>query len=120
MKSELIVSLEGVELKGNHGIYDFEKQNGNTFVVDIRVRTSIDPTSIESIHETVNYERLYEIVEEEMKIEADLLEEVATRIGRKILKSSLTVAGVEISLAKQNPPIKGKCKSAKITVRMYR
>jgi len=120
MKSELIVALEGVELEAYHGLYDFEKKNGNIFIVDLRVKTQIDPTSVDSIHQTVNYERLYEIVEEEMKIPADLLEEVATRIGRKVLNSSIVVSGVEVSLAKQNPPIKGKCKTAKITVRLKR
>jgi dihydroneopterin aldolase len=53
------VALEGLEFQAYHGVYDFERQAGNTFEVDIIVDTDFSGISEnDNIVNTVDYEQL--------------------------------------------------------------
>ena len=52
-------------------------------------------------------QHLNKIVKEEMSVSSKLLEHVAQRIIDRVLKQFSEVKRIEVSVAKQNPPIGG-------------
>lgn len=106
-----IVSLQGLEFKAYHGFYDEERKIGNTFIVDVNVELKTFDSSDDNIYDTVNYEDIYTIVEEEMSKTCKLIETVAYNIIQRI-KEIENIVTTSVKLAKKNPPIKGKCDMA--------
>lgn len=111
-----IVALEGLEFKAYHGFYDEERKIGNTFIVDVKVELKSFDSADDNIHDTVNYEDIYDIVNEEMAKTCKLIETVAFNIIERIKKFDHIVAA-SIKLAKMNPPIKGKVNRAVVEMR---
>lgn len=112
-----IVSLEGMEFHAFHGYYDYEREDGNDFVVDVHVTTDFSAAAeTDDLSGTVNYEKIYEIVKAEMDIPTKLLERLAQRMIDKLLYAFVHVEKVEVIIAKKNPPIEGKIKQSKITM----
>jgi 7,8-dihydroneopterin aldolase/epimerase/oxygenase len=107
--------LEGIEFKAFHGVYEQERKEGNTFVVDLKVITDFSKSAItDNLADTVDYGALYLIVKQEMEIPSNLLEHVAKRILDKILDYSEAILAIEITISKLNPPIEGKAKRSAV------
>ena len=112
-----IVSLEGIEFYAFHGFYEYERKEGNDFVVDVHVSTDFSTAAgTDDLSGTVNYEGIYQIVKEEMAISTKLLERLAQRMVDRIQQSFIKVKKIEISVAKKNPPVGGKVDQSRITM----
>ena len=62
------ITLEGIEFFAYHGYYQEERKTGNRYSVDISVEANLEQAAEEdSLKETVNYEKLYRMVSEEMQ-----------------------------------------------------
>lgn len=110
-----IVSLEGMEFHAFHGYYDYEREQGNDFVIDVHVTTDFDAAAqTDELSGTVNYETIYQIVNEEMQESTKLLERLAQRMITRMLQEFDTATSIEISIAKKNPPIEGQIKQSRI------
>lgn len=111
------VALKGLQFKAYHGYYDEEREKGNQFEVDITVKTNfIEAAKNDDLEKAVNYEVLYAIIKDEMQVSAALLENVVLRIADRVLGEIEQVQEVKVSLAKLNPPIKGACREARVTI----
>ena len=78
-----IISLNGLEFNSKIGLFDLEKENGNTFIVNV----SIDIDKIiydDTIEGTVDYSNLFSIIDREMSKEYNLIETVAHRISSNV------------------------------------
>ena len=108
------VLLEGMEFYARHGYYEEERKIGNKYSVDVTLELDLN-NAAESDHldDTVNYEKVYELVSEVMSVDAMLLEHLA---GKMItaLKSLPRVEKVMVRVSKYNPPIKGLCHRATV------
>ncbi len=106
------VSLLELKYHARHGLYAFEKEQGNDFVLSISVAFNVPNNhNFEQLEQTYNYELLAQIAQKHMDNPTDLLETVCQRIAEEI-KVTNTLEGLEkivISLAKQNPPIGVEC-----------
>jgi dihydroneopterin aldolase len=112
-----IISLEGLEFFAYHGVHDFEKEQGNSFIVDVEVQ--VDVTEAEKTDElsgTIDYEQLFKIISEEMDIRSKLLEHVSSRICNAVLKNWDQIEKVDVRIGKLNPPIGAVCKMSSVTV----
>ena len=101
------ISLSGLEFKSKIGLFDFEKENGNTFIVNV----SIDVDKItydDSIEGTVDYSNLFSIIDREMSKEYNLIETVAHRISNNIHSQIKNIKLCRLEIIKKNPPIEGK------------
>lgn len=115
------ISLEGLRFKAYHGYYDEERAKGNQFEVDITVTTNFTlAATSDDLAGTVDYERLYAIVAEEMTRTAKLLEHVVGAITNRVLDELSAVESVEVRLAKFDPPIGGVCKRAVVSLQKNR
>lgn len=102
----MIIRLCDIQCHAYHGVLEEEKEKGNTFRVNITV--DIDaPIGIDSddIQDTMDYRRLCDIVEAEMRIPSDLIEHVAWRIKRSILAAFPLANEVRVRVAKMAPPM---------------
>jgi dihydroneopterin aldolase len=111
------VSLHGAEFFARHGFYPEEQLLGSKFVLDIDVEfhTGTDLTG-DHIADTVNYEQLYTIAEEEMRHTRKLLEAIAQAIANKIRTAHPYVDKIRVEVKKLNPPLKGQVAYSSVTV----
>ena len=115
------ISLKGLKFKAYHGYYDVERERGNRFEVDITVKTNFQKAAAsDELSLTVDYEDLYRIISEEMAGSSKLLEHVVKAIVDRIMSELTGIKWVEVVLAKLNPPIKGECERAVVSLKQYK
>ncbi len=110
------VGLRGVEFYAFHGYYEEERKAGNTFIVDLEVELKTFDSSDDNINDTVNYEKLYSICEEEMKNTQKLLETVVLNILTNIKNRYEKVISAKVKLEKLAPQLGGKVEKAVVTM----
>lgn len=111
------VALEGMEFYARHGYYEEERVIGNKFSVDVYLDLDFSEAALnDRLEGTVNYEKVYEIVQEVMATEANLLEYLAGKMIRTLKESFQQVTRVEVQISKYNPPIKGLCQKAVVSM----
>jgi len=112
-----IISLEGLEFFAYHGVHDFEKEQGNSFIVDVEVELDVSKAEqTDELSGTVDYEKVFDIVSKEMAVRSKLLEHVSSRICNAILKNWQQIEHVKVRIGKMNPPIGAVCKMSAVTV----
>ena len=102
------IYLKNIRLYAFHGCMDEEEKIGSDYVVNLTIDADLNLSSqSDNLKDTVDYVSLHAIVKEEMSIRSKLLEKVADRILKRILKDHLSVILVKVKVAKINPPIGG-------------
>lgn len=109
------VSLNGLEIQARIGVYDFEREEDRPFRVDasIEMPASIQEEAV-ALNDTLNYETLLSIIQEEIKLPELLLETVANRIVLKAKHAFPSATGMTIHIQKKNPPLKAKVDSSSV------
>ena len=112
-----IISLEGVEVIAPIGYYEQERINKNTFIIDISVEIEVADNSIDDeIRNTLDYERLSDIISCEMEKECKLMEDAAQRILNGMISIDSTASRILIVILKLNPPLAAMVANSKITL----
>lgn len=106
------VSIKGAEFFAHHGFYEEERLTGNTFIIDAEVELKSFDSSDDNIHDTVNYEKLFEICAAEMDNTQKLLETVVFNIITKFNSSFSNITGGKVKLSKLGPQLGGKVEKA--------
>ena len=116
------ISLKGIKFNAYHGVYEEERKKGNSFEVDVTVTTDFSTEALtdDSLMGTLDYEEIYRCVAEEMESSSYLLEHVAYRIAKRLLKEFSLIHDVEIKVSKFNPPIGGPCEKTEVTLSLDR
>ena len=112
------VSLKGMKFYAFHGYYEFERRVGHNFILDVETILDISEDPNEQIENTVNYETIYEICDHFMQKKYKLLESVAYDIADRIKSDLPKVKKVRVTLAKLNPPLKGKVARSEIVIEL--
>lgn len=100
------IVLRGLTVRGNHGVFDFEKRDGQDFVVDITVWMDLAPAAAtDDLTATLHYG---ELAEQAAAIIAgpsrDLIETVSAEIADAVIADP-RVDAVEVVLHKPSAPI---------------
>lgn len=91
---------------------------GNKYQVDLLIKLDLNQAAqTDQLSSTLNYETVYRIVSEEMKIPSKLLEHIAQRIITQMYLRFPELDSVEVSVSKHNPPVGGVCKWARVTLK---
>jgi len=98
------IHLKNLKFFSFHGIHDEEKILGNDFVVDVDIKIN-PPDNIDSLHQTINYADVYELVKKRMSIPTPLLETLAKEMADQIHHLDNRVHSIQISVFKMHPPI---------------
>ena len=111
------ILVEGIKLYGYHGCMEEEARVGRSFVVDVEVEADLSKAaSTDKISDTVNYVTIYEIVKEEMKVRANLIEHVGKRIYDHLRKTFPAITKAKVKVTKLNPPINGTVDSVSVVI----
>ncbi len=100
------IVLTGMEFYAYHGVFDEEGKLGARFAVDVELRLSI--TDEDTIRATVDYGRVYGLVEEAVTgTRFKLIEALAGTIAGRLLESEELVDSVVVRVHKPNAPLPG-------------
>lgn len=111
------IELKNMHFFAHHGVLEHETMYGNNFSVTIRISVDLSKACIsDELADTVNYARVYELVKEEMGIPSRLIEAAAYRILRRVKAAFPEIGGIEVELAKKNPPIAGEMEHSAVIV----
>ncbi len=114
------IGLQKIEIFAHHGVYEREKEKGNTFYLDIMVKA--DLTSVldsDNITETINYEVIATICEQEMQIVSNTLEHVGYRIITGLFQN-LPISKVKLHIGKANPALDIHCATSAVSFNVSR
>jgi dihydroneopterin aldolase len=106
-----------MEFFAYHGYYDEEQKMGNKYSLDITIHTDFENAAVnDRLSGTINYEDLYKIAAETMKVSTRLLEHIGYILIEKIRSKYPDVEKVHVTVSKFNPPVGGVCLRSKITM----
>jgi len=100
------IVLTGLRARGRHGVYDFERVQGQDFVIDVALEVDLGPAAgSDDVRDTVHYgelaERLVAIVTGEP---VNLIETLAERLAAACLADDRVTAAT-ITVHKPQAPI---------------
>jgi 7,8-dihydroneopterin aldolase/epimerase/oxygenase len=100
------ITLTGVRVRAHHGVFDFEREEGQEFVIDVSVAVDLAAAaSGDDLGSTVNYGELAEEVAAAVRRDpVDLIETVAERVASVALGYP-AVEEVEVTVHKPEAPI---------------
>jgi dihydroneopterin aldolase len=103
------ILLEGMEFFSFHGCFKEEQIIGTKFIVDLRVEVDTSASEVsDHLIDTTDYVGLYKCVKKEMAVKSHLLEHVARRIVDAVCLEFPAIRGIDLKIAKINPPMGGK------------
>jgi len=100
------IVLTGLTVFGRHGVYDHERENGQEFTIDLRLRMPLrDAAASDDVADTVHYGELAERVAAVVAGEpVNLIETLAERIADVALADP-RVHAVSVTVHKPHAPI---------------
>jgi dihydroneopterin aldolase len=115
MTDELAVL--GVECFGHHGVFDFEKREGQTFVIDLTLGMDTSPAAAsDDLHDTVDYGSLVSQVKACVETDpVDLIETLAQRIADVCLLDG-RVEWARVTVHKPDAPIEATFSDVALTI----
>jgi dihydroneopterin aldolase len=97
------VHLNKMKFFAHHGLHDEEGITGTEFEVSIDI--SFQAGEVHSIHNTINYVTVFEVVKTKFKHPQRLLENLAQDITEEIHNIDARITTINITIDKLNPPI---------------
>jgi 7,8-dihydroneopterin aldolase/epimerase/oxygenase len=105
MADALTIQLQNVRFFAAHGLYLEEAQIGNEFEIDAFITYKAPKEIVGGIDETVDYVKVYQLIEEIMSQKKGLLETCAMLIVDRIHKQFQFVKKISITIRKVHAPI---------------
>jgi dihydroneopterin aldolase len=115
------ITLTGLQVRGNHGVFDHEKRDGQDFFVDITVWIDLgEAAANDDLKKTLHYG---ELAERAAAIVAgpsrDLIETVAGEIADDLMTDA-RVHAAEVTIHKPSAPIPLTFADVAVTIRRSR
>lgn len=111
------LAVLGIECFGHHGVFEFEKREGQTFVIDLAlgVDTSAAAAS-DDLQDTVDYGSLVAAVKNAVEQDpVDLIETLAQRIADVCLLDA-RVEWARVTVHKPDAPIEATFRDVALTI----
>lgn len=115
------IALTGLKVRGNHGVFEHEKRDGQEFLVDITVWLDLaEAAATDDLQHTMHYgelaQRAAAIVGGPSR---DLIEAVAAEIADDVMTDERAYAA-EVTLHKPSAPIPLSFNDVAVTIRRSR
>lgn len=100
------IVLTGLVARGHHGVYDFERRDGQDFVIDVTAELDLRAAAeSDDLDRTVHYGTLAEaVVRAAERDPVDLIEALAERIAEVVLEHA-AVQATTVTVHKPQAPI---------------
>ena len=115
------IILEGIEVYSFHGYSKEERKIGGKYRVDLYI--DLDTSAAEEsdkLVDTINYERVFGIVQKEMGQPSKLIEHIGRKILNAIADEFPRIDSIRMILSKLHPPIPGIMKSVAVELEYKR
>jgi len=115
------LAVRGIEVHEHHGVFDFERRDGQTFLIDLVLGLDTSPAATtDDLSRTVDYGALVdEVVAAAQKDPVDLIETLAQRIADVCLGHE-QVETVEVTVHKPHAPIAATFTDVALTINRSR
>ncbi|MEU6206724.1 dihydroneopterin aldolase [Micromonospora musae] len=100
------ITLTGLRVRGRHGVYDFEREQGQDFVVDVVLELDLGPAArSDDVADTVHYGELADrLVAVVTGAPVDLIETLADRL-LDVCLADPRVASATVTVHKPEAPV---------------
>ena len=106
MKLQTYIRLEKLRFRALHGVLPQERQVGGDFTVTLRIgypwQAAMDS---DAVADTLDYAAVFRLVQREMVLPSQLLEHVAGRIAKALLRDFPHISSIDLWLTKTCPPM---------------
>ena len=111
------LSVSGIECYGHHGVFEFERREGQTFLIDLVLGIDTAPAAAsDDLHDTVDYGSLVASVKAAVeKDPVDLIETLAQRIADVCLLDD-RVEWARVAVHKPDAPIEATFADVTLTI----
>jgi dihydroneopterin aldolase len=115
------IAVRGIEAFGHHGVLDFERREGQVFLVDVVLALDTSHAArTDDLRDTVDYGRVVADVKAAVESDpVDLIETLAARIAEVCLRDE-RVAWTEVTVHKPHAPVQATFADLALTVRRRR
>jgi dihydroneopterin aldolase len=115
------LAVLGIEAIGHHGVFDFEKRDGQVFKVDLTLGLDTRPAArSDDLQDTVDYGSLVAAVKKAIEHDpVDLIETLAERIAEVCLTDT-RVEWAEVTVHKPDAPIEATFSDVALTIHRSR
>jgi len=114
------IHLKGMEFKSHIGVYDFEQQYGNNFLVDVVVESDRVEGNTDNIEDTLDYTEIYQIVSDVMHQRGNLIEHAAKKILERLKEEKLSGDYTSVSISKIHPPLGASVQNVSVVLEWNR
>ncbi len=114
------IKITNLEIYAYHGVLEAEKQNGQVFLVNLKLYMPLrKPGLSDALEDAVNYDEVCTLVVDVFTKEIyDLIEKAAETTVEALLKQFPSLEAVEMELCKPDAPI--TCAPENVSVNIYR
>ncbi|WP_426242748.1 dihydroneopterin aldolase [Nocardioides sp. LHG3406-4] len=111
------LSVLGIECRGHHGVFEFERREGQTFVIDLTLGVDTRPAAVsDGLHDTVDYGSVVAAVKVAVEHDpVDLIETLAQRIADVCLLDA-RVQWARVTVHKPQAPIDATFRDVALTI----
>jgi 7,8-dihydroneopterin aldolase/epimerase/oxygenase len=111
------LAITGIECFAHHGVFDFERREGQIFVIDLVLGLDTAPAATsDDLHDTVDYGSLVGAVKAAVERDpVDLIETLAQRIA-DVCTLERRVEWVRVTVHKPNAPIDATYSDVALTI----
>jgi len=115
------LSITGIEVFAHHGVFEHERRDGQTFVIDLTLGTDTRPAAgSDDLRDTIDYGSLVDqVVGEVQRDPVDLIETLAHRVADVALLDT-RVEWVRVTVHKPNAPIQATFADVQLTITRHR
>ncbi|MCW2848547.1 MAG: dihydroneopterin aldolase [Marmoricola sp.] len=115
------LAVRGLAFHAHHGVLDFERRDGQEFLVDLVLDLDTRPAArSDDLQDTVDYGTLVDEVRSAVENDpVDLIETLAQRIADTCLRHA-EVAAVEVTVHKPHAPIQATFDDVALTINRSR
>ena len=114
------ILITGISAKGFHGVLSEEQKSGQIFIVDLELNMKLTGLK-DKLSKTVNYAEVTKLVDEEITGDpVQLIESLAERIRKLILKKFSKVKSVRVIVHKPSAPIPVKFTDVAVSILVKR
>lgn len=107
------LEINKIEIFAPIGVYEHEKKDKNRFLVSVEIEADFSKSMYsDRLEDTLDYQKIYDIVHAEMQLPADLIENVCYRISEKLIKIDFSISKLKVRIDKCLPPMEGTVESS--------
>ena len=119
MQVQTYIRIEKLRVRAFHGVLPQERQVGGDFTVTLRIGYPWQAAmETDDVADTLDYAAVYRLVRSEMAVPSQLLEHVAGRITKALLRQYPLITTIDLWLTKVTPPMGADCEGAGVELHL--